>query len=302
LDVKQLKSFVTVVDMKSFSRAAKHLFVSQSMLSRVVKNLEQEYGVQLIYFDGNQMRLTHHGTQLYAMAQNLIRQHDAINEAMHGAVFQEKGVIRVGLSRIGGPSVFPDLAASFLKKYPSIEFAVEQRPWLQELEKMVATQELDVGFVLPPVLTNVFETMSVHKSSFVIVAHRNNPLAERETLHFSDLADQQFVMIGPEFRIHQEFLAGCRMAGFEPRIMANVVYPDLIFEFVKREMGITFIVQDRFDKFANDDLVSIPVVDAISQWEVVMITAKNRYESTPLRLFTDHVKEMVDAGVGKARS
>ena len=293
--MKQLNYFVTVVDMKSFSRAAKQLFVSQSMLSRVVNNLEQEYGVQLIYFHGNQMHLTNHGTQLYAMAQNLIRQHDAINEAMHGAVFQEKGVIRVGLSRIGGPSIFPDLAAGFVKKYPSIEFVIEQRPWLPELEKMVATQELDVGFVLPPVLANVFETTSVHKGSFVIVAHRGHPLAGRETLRFSDLTDEQFVMIGPEFRIHQEFLAGCRREGFEPRIMANVVYPDLIFEFIKREMGITFIVQDVFDKFRNDDLVAIPVVDAISKWEVVMITAKNRYEPNALTLFKAHVEEMVGA-------
>ena len=292
MDIKQLKYYVTVVDMSSFSRAAEHLFISQSALSRVIGNLEREYGVQLIYFQGKQMQLTRFGTQLYTMAQNLIYQYDAINEAMHGLPARKKGILRIGLSRIGGPSVFPDLGASFLEKHPDVEFVIEQHAWLHDIENMVNNHQLDAGFVLGPVSTDAFDVMPVHKSHYVIVTSTKHPLAERETLRFSDLCEERFIMLSREFRICQEFLAGCRMAGFEPHMIAHLVHWDLICKLVKRNMGITFLVQALLDAFPDEGLKSIPIVDALTEWDVVMITAKNRYESAPLKLFKDHIQEM----------
>ena len=296
MDIKQLKYFVTVVDMKSFSRAAEHLFISQSALSKVIGNLEREYGVQLLYFLGRQMHLTSYGMQLYAMAQNLIRQYDAINEVMQGAFPQEKGVIRIGFSYILGPSVFPGLAASFLEKYPGIEFVIEQRSGLQDIQNMVHTQQLDVGFVVMPVLADAFEIVPIRKSQFVFVTSIKNPLAQRKSVRFADLKDEQFIMFPQDFRICQEFLAGCRMAKFEPRIMTHLTHWDLIFKLVKLNMGSSFLVQTLLDAFPDDELVSIPVVDALSEWDAVMITAKNRYEPNSLKMFKEHVREKVETG------
>jgi len=293
MESKQLRYFVTVVDMKSFSRAAKQLFVSQPALSSVIRNMEKEYGVQLIYFLGKQMHLTSHGTQLYAMAQNMLRQQDAIHEMMHGSFPMEKGILRIGLSHTMGPCLFPRLVSGFLEKYPDIEYVVEQYIGLKEIQDMVNKHQLDVGFVLLPVLANAFDVVPIHKSSRVIIASKRHPLAQRESLRFADLRDERFIMLGPLYRGYHEFLAGCRSAGFEPRIAMQLAHWDLIFQLVKLNMGITCLVKLLIETFPSDELVSIPVVDPVPSWEAVMITAKNRYDSIPLRLFKEHVQAVV---------
>ena len=293
MDIKQLKYFVTVIDMNSFSRAGKHLFVTQSTLSKAIRNLEQELGVQLIYFSGKKMYATDHGLQLYNMAQNMISQHSAIIETIHGSYPQEKGVLKIGIPPISGTCVFPQLAASFLEKYPGIELAVEPHSVHYTIQQMVEKNLLDVGFVLLPVLSDAFETVAITKSNYVVVTSTKNPLSRYETLGYADLQNQPFVLLGQDFRTYQEVIAGCRMAGFEPRILMRIDYWDMILQLVKLDMAISVLPLPILEAFPNDGLASIRLSDAVLNWEVVMITSKNRYETTSLKLFKDHVKAMV---------
>jgi len=229
------------------------------------------------------------------LAQNMLRQQDAIHEMMHGDFSVEKGIIRIGLSYTMGPCLFPPLASGFLEKYPDIEFVVEQRVGLKEIQDMVNKHQLDVGFVLLPVLANVFDVVPIHKSSRVIITSKRHPLAQRESLRFSDLRDERFIMLGPLYRGYHEFLAGCRAADFEPRIVMQLAHWDLIFQLVKLNMGITCLARILIETFPSDELASIPVLDPIPSWDAVMITAKNRYDSIPLRLFKEHVLAVAGA-------
>ena len=79
-----LKSFVAVVESKSFSVAAKRLFLSQPAISTHIKQLEEELGVQLLTRSTKNVHLTETGLAFYPYAQRLIRTESEAMFALHG--------------------------------------------------------------------------------------------------------------------------------------------------------------------------------------------------------------------------
>ena len=167
LDIKQLRYFVGIVEANGFSEAAKKLYVSQPTLSKAMKHLEENLGVQLIYMSGKKVQITDCGRQLYAMAKGVIEQHDSIFRAMHDLTSLQKGVIRVGIPPIIGTCVFPSLIAGFIGLYPGIEFQIDQHG-AKHIQLLVDKGELDVGFTICPVITGAFDVVPVVEDKNVL--------------------------------------------------------------------------------------------------------------------------------------
>lgn len=85
MELEQLRIFCTVAACRSFTRAAKQLFVSHSTTSRAVSALERELGVPLLARDRHTVALTPAGQALLAGAEDLLQQADALAAAVHTA-------------------------------------------------------------------------------------------------------------------------------------------------------------------------------------------------------------------------
>lgn len=85
MELEQLRIFCTVAACRSFTRAARQLFVSHSTTSRAVSALERELGVPLLARDRHTVALTPAGQVLLAGAEDLLQQADALAAAVHTA-------------------------------------------------------------------------------------------------------------------------------------------------------------------------------------------------------------------------
>ena len=294
LDIKQLRYFVGIVEANGFSEAAKKLYVSQPTLSKAMKHLEENLGVQLIYMSGKKVQITDCGRQLYAMAKGVIEQHDSIFRAMHDLTSLQKGVIRVGIPPIIGTCVFPSLIAGFIGLYPGIEFQIDQHG-AKHIQLLVDKGELDVGFTICPVITGAFDVVPVVEDKNVLVVSTQHQLAGCGRGRYEQLRNEKFVLLGEEYMLNSNIVNGCREAGFEPRVLVEASQWDFIVQLVKINMGISIIPRRILDMYPEPSIAQVDIEHPSSLWRVVMVTKKNQYLSFAVQTFVTYMKEQATA-------
>ena len=121
MDLQQLKIFLHVAALTSFSRAAEQLYMSQPNVSARIKNLEQELGVVL--FDRSRSReldLTEDGRMLLDYARRMVNLEEETREALQSGPAVAGGLVRIGASTVPGTYLLPQWLADFKKSHPAV--------------------------------------------------------------------------------------------------------------------------------------------------------------------------------------
>jgi DNA-binding transcriptional LysR family regulator len=120
LDAHQLNVFLTAAKTLNFTVAARHLHMTQPSVSQHVHALEQHFGTPLFIRAGRHLRLTDSGTELMAMAQDMVSMSQRIDERMESLKGEVHGHLLVGCSTTVGKYVLPFLLASFMREHPKV--------------------------------------------------------------------------------------------------------------------------------------------------------------------------------------
>jgi len=168
MDLEQIRAFMNVASLKSFSEAAEKMFISQPSVSVRIKALEEELGVLL--FDRSKARepvLTEAGRTFLDYAYSIINLQDECREKLSGQREQAAGLIYVGASTVPGTYLLPALLAGFIEKSTNIEFNVNI---------------LDTSAVLEGIMNYSYDLGLV------------GLVKEEERLTFVELADDELVL------------------------------------------------------------------------------------------------------------
>ena len=144
LDVESLRTFITVLDWGSMTRAAEHLDMSQSAVSWKIKRLEQRIGRPLILRDGRDLRPSSDGLALLDDARAIVEIHDRAVARLSSSEFT--GTIRVGSNEEVGAARLAGILGRFRQLHPAatIEFVVNQS---RVLAPQVAKGRIDVALL-----------------------------------------------------------------------------------------------------------------------------------------------------------
>ena len=123
MDFRQLKSFVTVVEYKSFSKAAEKLNIAQPTISTHVRQLEEELGSRLILRTTKSIEVTPQGWDAYRYAGKILDLRDCI---MDNCSANARSIVRIGASTIPATYILPNMLASFAEFSNETYFNVSQ--------------------------------------------------------------------------------------------------------------------------------------------------------------------------------
>lgn len=143
MELKQLESFVAVVVYKSFTEAAKQLYISQPTISTHIQALEKELETKLIVRTTKSIELTKRGAELYECAVKMLDLRDGLLEKWRS--WDEK-IIRLGVSTIPSAYILPEFLPKFCKEYPEVFFQSIQSDSKGIIEG-VLDGRMDVGLV-----------------------------------------------------------------------------------------------------------------------------------------------------------
>ena len=142
MDFKQLKSFVTVVEFKSFSKAAEKLHIAQPTISTHVRQLEEELGSRLILRTTKSIEITTQGWDAYRYASKILDLRDCI---LDNCTANAKSILRIGASTIPATYILPTMLAKFAEFSSDTYFNVSQTNG-QAVIDGVFDGQFDLGF------------------------------------------------------------------------------------------------------------------------------------------------------------
>ena len=122
MDIHHLKIFFEACNEKSFTKAAKKLYISQSAVSIQIKKLEHTLGLQLIERNSKNFKLTFAGKELFKMSQDVFEKISRMENEMKKILQYKKGKISIGATHNIGEPILPRIMIEFRKKFPEIEF------------------------------------------------------------------------------------------------------------------------------------------------------------------------------------
>jgi len=122
MDIHHLKIFYEASNEKSFTKAAKKLYISQSAVSIQIKKLEHTLGLQLIERNSKNFKLTFAGKELFRMSRDIFEKISRMENEMRKILQYKKGKISIGATHNIGEPVLPGIMIEFRKNNPEIEF------------------------------------------------------------------------------------------------------------------------------------------------------------------------------------
>ena len=293
MDIRELEYFRVVCDLKSITKAAHSLYMSQQGLSKVIRNIEKELGTSLLVRKASGIELTRTGAYLYSNLPSLLREYEDIcsniayierSENHEIELLSSYGIIRL---------VTPECLEAFRKKYPGIHLIVHEYPD-REAERRWEQGQGSVAFLVGNNDVTFPDAVQMESFSVKLLVNRRHPLAGKKEVSFADLKGERFYLENTEFNIHQLITGRCRAAGFEPEIVFGTSGFSLCHKMVQQNKGISVTVDFIFDDMTGSELVMIPFAGEDLYWSTWMQTRADKIPNEDVRLFGEHVMRWME--------
>jgi DNA-binding transcriptional LysR family regulator len=238
--LRQLRTFKTVADLKSFSLAAQQLRLSQPSVSYQVKELEEALSLPLLDRLGKQVRLTEAGSVLYSYARRMLDVLDEAALALEEMRGIKRGNLRVGASTTVGIYLLPAALGAFKKLHPGLVISLEIGSRMR-VQEQVLNHELDLAVVGPALKDPDLAILPFVTDELVVVAPAGHMLAGRRGLTLKDLADQPFVMREPASGSRSSFEKAARKVGAKLNVAMELGSNGAIKHAVESGLGLAVL-------------------------------------------------------------
>lgn len=288
MDIHHLRYYVEIINNKSFTKSAEKLNVTQPMLTRIVKQLEDELNTKLVERTSKLFHVTDTGMELYKRALDLLNDHDDIYRSINDVKDVKSGKVRLSIPGVILDAYFPELLRIFYETYPSVEISVIEEGSKLTV-KSVLGNDVDLGMVMLPVKKHEsLEISRIWKSTCRWVTVKTHPLANRNSVNLEELKDERFITFSDTATLHDFFISNCERQGFVPRIAYKSLMPSFVFDMVSYNLCSAIMPWPVIQKYTRPDIVSIPL-DIEIPWELALISNQDRYQSYATRQLREFI-------------
>lgn len=297
MDLRQLEYFQMVAKLRSITRAAEQMHVSQSTVTLAIQKLEDDLDILLFDRSQKQLSLTPEG---YVFLQNvadvLNRLHDAVMDLNNFKQLQ-KGSLKVGVPPMIGAFLFPEILASFTELYPHLQLTIVEDGSLN-LRQMLERGELDVAIVNIVDPSPALEMVPLVKQPFVACLPVNHRLAGRKIISLAELRDEPFVLFKQSAYNRKLIIDECKQHEFIPNIILSSDQIETMKAVVKKGVGICFLIEEIAHNC--DGIVAIPLVEPLSI-EFGLAWKRDKYLSKASQAFIEFITKVSFSNVIRKR-
>ena len=177
-----IRVFLTVVEKKSFSKAAKALFLTQPAVSFQIQMLEEYYGTRLFDRVSRNIILTEAGHLLLKYANEMNRLQAELERNMQQLTGHVKGELLVGASTTIGEYILPYVVGAFKQEYPDVNATIQIMN-TNDIAENVNNKSFDLGIIEGPVeLTENMKSIAFLEDELVLAIPSNHPFATKESI------------------------------------------------------------------------------------------------------------------------
>lgn len=290
MNIQALHYFIQVADSKSYSVAAKKIYVAQSSLSTTIKKLEEELAIKLFSYDGKSLHLTTEGERFYELSKEFLSSYEEFFESAKQITDDVFGTINLLLPVLVSDIYFAKPIAAFQKKYPNVKINVTNRAGFQT-QNLVSINEFDIGVTIQPIIHNAFECIEIVRSQMVLAVHKSHPLADRDEVEYKELVHEQFLSYEENSVLYQNFVGKTKEAGYAPQIKLKAPETPFLLSIIESGEGALVLPDCVVDYREYKEIRTIPIKGEEEGYQLVLIYGKDKYLSTASQAFIDFIKE-----------
>ncbi|MDQ0857841.1 LysR family transcriptional regulator [Bacillus sp. V2I10] len=237
MNIQKYMAFIKVVEFGSFTKAAEALDYTQSGISRMINDLEKEWGVSLFERGRAGISLTSDGLKLLPQLKRICNEHEFLMRLIEDLHDMQTGMIRIGTFSSVATHWLPNIIRIFKKDYPKIDFELLLGDYT-EIESWILNGRVDFGFVRLPSKPEL-ETIFVEQDRLLVVIPLNHPLANCEKFPINDLLNSPFMLLekGAKAEISEIF----EMHHISPQVNFTTWDDYAIMSMVENGLGISIL-------------------------------------------------------------
>ncbi len=240
VNFRALQYFVTLAELRHFSRAADACFVSQPTLSTQIKKLEEELGVQLVERAPRKVMLTPVGLEVAERARSVLRDLEQIKALTRRAVDPNSGILRLGLFPTLAPYLLPHVIPGLRHRYPQLQLQLFEEK-SADILTMLRQGKLDAGILAQPIEDDSLDHRMLFEEPFVAAMPQQHPLASRNRIHMEDLRGQELLLLEEGHCLRDQALEVCQLAGATEKVDFHATSMETLRQMVAANVGITLM-------------------------------------------------------------
>lgn len=231
ITLRQLKAFVTAADYGSFTRAAEALNLTQSALSGLMKELEQNLGLKLFDRTTRQLNLSEAGSHLLPQARRILNEVSVFGSEVRHLKSSSLGQVRIAVSQQLAASALPALIAAFIREYPGIQVSLIDCSVEQVLQR-VQDNEADFGIGPERSGSSDIESEVFFTLPFFVVMPPHHPAAAQSSVRWQALEGESLITLSSPFT---DRLA----ASLPPATADHINHPEYRVNFLSTALAMT---------------------------------------------------------------
>ncbi len=249
MDTERCREFVVLAQTCNYLQAADQLFISQSSLSKHIKALERELGVELFNRTTRRVQLTEHGRVFLPFARKLASTaHDA-QAALADAADNERRVIDIGSIPVMVPYGITALLNRFEREHPNVRLHIVEGE-ADQLKDLLRKRQLDLAFIREwdgdvglDDGDAEFATLDYADDCLAAVLPADHRLASRQSIRLGELANDEFLLLPQGTVMNALITDACAVEGFVPEVRYRGTRAENIIDLVSRGMGVSLLMR-----------------------------------------------------------
>ncbi len=241
MDLDQLRTFLEIVRLKSFSKAAQAVFRTQPAISAQVRQLEQELNTSLFERLGTRIALTPAGRIFAGFAEQILDLRKRAQETIQELEHTPRGELGVAANEATCIYVLPGVFARYKALFPNVQIHVE-RSYSARIVEAVLDNMADFGITQLPAGDKRLQVVRIHTDEIQLLTPASHPLAARKSVAARDLVGHPLILpkVGTTRARLNEWL---ELVEDEIQISMELDSTEMVKHFVLAGLGVSFMAR-----------------------------------------------------------
>jgi LysR family cyn operon transcriptional activator len=293
MDTQLLRSFLVTAELGNVTAAAKRLHLSQPTLSRQIRTLEEQLGIQLFDRVGKFIRLSNSGESMLEQCRNILEMTQNLHSSVPSLKSGHVGLLKVGASPQLLERAFPLFLPSYQAAHPSVEVRLTEDHSSALLE-MLSHGDLHVA-MSPFSPDSRYRMHRIGRLVVLAVGRQRRGGAKQKTIDIREVCEHKILALKQGYKSRDLFDAACRLKGLRPVIALESTAPHTLIALAEAGLGYAIIPSKM--QITSPSLRALPLAMDGKQIEFDYAAAWD--PSRPMPLFASSFIRYVQGALGK---
>ena len=280
MNFNQLEYFLAIASGKSFSDASADLFISQSSLSKQIKALEENLGIQLFNREKNTVTLTEAGIKFLAFTEKVLYEREELLDNIKSYKSSAQHTIHLGcipiITTYGISSLIVKYQSLMQKKDIIVNFDIYEEEQLLIIN-WIKNNKVSLAFLRDiPQNVNDAEFIPFCDDEIVLVCSKSEEFSHQEVIELEKLQDKKFVLITQKSSLYYLAIRELKKCGIEKSsIVGTTSRHDILLDMVSNKAGCTLLPERLIDKNKYPELACLKLKEPVYS-KIYIVKIKNR--------------------------